>query len=67
VCLSIINESQDWKPSLTLTQVLMGIQEWLNNPNPDSPAQDDAYRVFTRNKDAYEQRVRAQARRFAAV
>ena len=38
VCLSILNEDEDWKPSLTISQILLGIQDLLDNPNPASPA-----------------------------
>jgi ubiquitin-conjugating enzyme E2 I len=64
VCLSIINESQDWKPSLTMKQVLLGIQELLGDPNPDSPAHDGAYRLYLKDVAAYERRIRDQARQF---
>ena len=46
VCLSILNEEEDWKPSITVKQILIGIQELLDNPNPNSPAQADAYHVY---------------------
>ncbi len=39
ICLSILNEGQDWKPSITLKQIVLGIQELLDNPNPNSSAQ----------------------------
>ncbi|KAJ3046667.1 E2 SUMO-conjugating protein ubc9 [Rhizophlyctis rosea] len=61
VCLSILNEEQDWKPAITIKQILLGIQDLLNDPNPDSPAQSDAYVLFKRDKVAYERRVRQQA------
>ncbi len=38
VCLSILNEDEDWRPSLTIPQILMGIQDLMNNPNEKSPA-----------------------------
>jgi ubiquitin-conjugating enzyme E2 I len=67
VCLSIVNEDQDWKPSITLKQILLGIQALLNEPNPNSPAQAEAYQIFQKDKVGYEKRVRAQARQFATV
>ena len=30
VCLSILSEDKDWKPSLTVKQLLLGIQDLLN-------------------------------------
>ncbi|KAI9203825.1 ubiquitin-conjugating enzyme/RWD-like protein [Polychytrium aggregatum] len=65
VCLSILNEEQDWKPSITLKQILLGIQDLLDSPNPDSPAQHDAYLLFKKDKEAYRERVRQQAREYS--
>ena len=42
-----IFHSQTWKPSITMRQILIGIQDLLDNPNPESPAQDLAYDFFT--------------------
>jgi len=39
VCLSILNAEYDWNPTVTLKQVLIGVQDLLDSPNPDSPAQ----------------------------
>ncbi|KAI9484619.1 SUMO-conjugating enzyme ubc9 [Zychaea mexicana] len=61
VCLSILNEDEGWKPAITLRQILLGIQDLLNDPNPDSPAQQDAYMLFRKDKVEYERRVREQA------
>ncbi|KAI8057038.1 SUMO-conjugating enzyme ubc9 [Syncephalis plumigaleata] len=63
VCLSIINEDQDWKPAITVKEILLGIQDLLNDPNPMSPAQTDAYTLFgEKDPDEYIRRVRQQAR-----
>jgi ubiquitin-conjugating enzyme E2 I len=37
---------------------LIGIQDLLNDPNPDSPAQADAYNLFKKDKPAYEKKIR---------
>lgn len=58
VCLSILNEEEAWRPAITIKQLLMGIQDLLNDPNPESPAQADAYNLFKKDKPAYERRVR---------
>ncbi|KAI9103118.1 lesswright [Phlyctochytrium arcticum] len=65
VCLSILDEEKDWKPSITIKQILLGIQDLLNDPNLDSPAQQDAYVMLKRDKVAYVKRVKAQAREYA--
>jgi ubiquitin-conjugating enzyme E2 I len=58
VCLSILNEEEAWKPAITIKQILLGIQDLLNDPNPESPAQAEAYNLFKKDKPAYERRVR---------
>jgi len=62
VCLSILNEEEGWKPAITVKQILIGIQDLLNDPNPESPAQSEAYMLFKKDKVTYEKRVRQQAK-----
>jgi len=62
VCLSILDEKKDWRPALTVKQILLGIQELLNDPNVSDPAQGEAYTSFCQNKCKYEMRIRAQAK-----
>ena len=58
VCLSILNEDEDWRPNLTIKQILLGIQDLMNNPNPNSPAQQEPYLIYTRNREEYNKRIR---------
>lgn len=37
---------QEWKPSITVRQILIGIQDLFDNPNPASAAQDICYRLY---------------------
>eukprot|EP00930_Biecheleria_cincta_P054437 TRINITY_DN4056_c0_g2_i1.p1 TRINITY_DN4056_c0_g2~~TRINITY_DN4056_c0_g2_i1.p1 ORF type:complete len:171 (-),score=37.88 TRINITY_DN4056_c0_g2_i1:54-566(-) len=60
VCLSILNEDEDWKPAITIRQILLGIQDLLDNPNAASPAQEEPYRMFSTDKDEYLRRVKKQ-------
>ncbi|CAG8715219.1 22275_t:CDS:2 [Cetraspora pellucida] len=62
VCLSILNEEEGWKPAITIKQILLGVQNLLDEPNPDSPAQSDAYMLFKRDRVAYDKRIRQQAK-----
>eukprot|EP00911_Craspedida_sp_UC1_P002573 UC1_evm1s1908 len=64
VCLSILNADADWRPGITLKQILQGIQELLTAPNIHDPAQREAYEVYVQNRSEYDVRVRAQAKRF---
>jgi ubiquitin-protein ligase len=58
VCLSILNEEEGWKPAITIKQILLGVQDLLNDPNPDSPAQADAYNLFKKDRTAYESKIK---------
>ncbi|KAI9892252.1 MAG: E2 SUMO-conjugating protein ubc9 [Vezdaea aestivalis] len=57
-CVSILDEDGDWRPSLTLRHILLGIQELLDNPNLDSPAQADAYNMYKKDRAAYDRRIK---------
>ncbi|XP_056286336.1 SUMO-conjugating enzyme UBC9-A isoform X1 [Pseudoliparis swirei] len=65
VCLSILEEDKDWRPAITIKQILLGIQELLNEPNIQDPAQAEAYTIYCQNRVEYEKRVRAQAKKFS--
>eukprot|EP00455_Lapot_gusevi_P054589 TRINITY_DN877_c0_g1_i2.p1 TRINITY_DN877_c0_g1~~TRINITY_DN877_c0_g1_i2.p1 ORF type:complete len:162 (-),score=1.94 TRINITY_DN877_c0_g1_i2:180-665(-) len=62
VCLSILNEDKDWSPGITLKQILLGIQDLLDEPNIEDPAQDLPYKLYKSDRSAYEKRVIQQAR-----
>jgi len=65
ICLSILNEDQDYRPSITVKQIAMGIQDLLDNPNPRSPANGMANEDFTKRKAEYKKKVRAEAKKHA--
>lgn len=67
VCLSILNEEEAWKPAITIKQILLGIQDLLDDPNPESPAQADAYNLFKKDRPAYERRVKQVVRENPAL
>ncbi|KAL9937413.1 hypothetical protein V8E36_003822 [Tilletia maclaganii] len=67
VCLSILDEDKSWKPSISIKQILVGIQTLLSEPNPSDPAQEEAIKVFHKDKEEYERRVRVQAREMAGT
>lgn len=47
VCLSLLDADKDWRPAITIKQILLGIQDLLDNPNVSDPAQADAYQSYT--------------------
>ncbi|KAJ2515852.1 SUMO conjugating enzyme Hus5 [Coemansia sp. RSA 2049] len=65
VCLSILNAEKDWKPSITIKQILLGVQDLLNDPNNSDPAQSEAYHLYRKDKKSYEKKIRAQAQLYA--
>jgi len=64
VCLSILNENKDWRPNITLKQILLGIQDLLDEPNDKDPAQEPAIRLYRENRDEYIKKIKEQAIRF---
>lgn len=65
VCLSIIGH--DWKPSITIKQILIGIQDLLDHPNPKSPANGDYLALFKNDLNMYEEVVRKFAAKHAVT
>lgn len=63
ICLSIFNKEEGWHPAITVKQMLMGIQDLLDMPNPNSPAQSEAYNLYMNNKAEYQRRVKAEAQK----
>lgn len=64
VCLSILDEDKGWKPSHTITQLLLGIQTLLDEPNIQDPAQQEAFDLYRIDRNAYDEEIRKQAVRF---
>eukprot|EP01098_Paradermamoeba_levis_P015637 TRINITY_DN8044_c0_g1_i1.p1 TRINITY_DN8044_c0_g1~~TRINITY_DN8044_c0_g1_i1.p1 ORF type:complete len:137 (+),score=21.03 TRINITY_DN8044_c0_g1_i1:106-516(+) len=64
ICLSILDEEKDWKPSITIKQLLLGIQDLLDDPNPGSPAHKEAIDLFNADKEQYQKAVRKQAAQY---
>ena len=62
VCLSIINDEEDWRAGLKVKDILLGIQDLLANPNNKSPAQKEAFESFNKKSDEYRRKVREQAK-----
>ncbi|KAL7564592.1 hypothetical protein ACA910_017935 [Epithemia clementina (nom. ined.)] len=65
VCLSILKEDKGWRPSISLKDLLIGIQDLLTEPNEHDPAQSEATKMFCQNRAKYNARLRQQAKKFA--
>lgn len=54
VCLSILNEEEDWKPSISIKQILCGIQKLLlDEPNIQSAAQLNPSQLYKFKREQY--------------
>jgi len=63
VCLSILNDEEDWKPNISIKTLLLGIQKLLRDePNINSPAQYDPCALYKNDREAYYAKVREFAR-----
>ncbi|CAH2049157.1 unnamed protein product [Thlaspi arvense] len=51
-----------WRPAITVKQILVGIQDLLDQPNPADPAQTEGYHLFIQDVVEYKRRVRQQAK-----
>lgn len=59
VCLSIL--SKGWTPGISVRQILVGVQDLLDTPNENDPANGPANTLYRSNKAGYKMRVRAEA------
>eukprot|EP00752_Nemacystus_decipiens_P003098 g2869.t1 len=62
VSLPILDEDREWRPSITIKQMLHAIFELLDNPDTNSPAQSEAYQLIMTNRPEYDSRLLEQAR-----
>ena len=56
ICLDILQNL--WSPIYDVSGILTSIQSLLSDPNPASPANGEAARLYTENKREYARRVR---------
>lgn len=56
ICLDILDKS--WTPMYNLSGILFSIQSLLNDPNPDSPANNVASKLYVDNLDEYNNQVK---------
>ena len=66
VCLSILDAEKDWSPTITLKDLLRGIQELLDSPNLSDPAQREAHVMCRDNRAEYEKTVKLLAAAYSS-
>lgn len=55
ICLGMLGD--DWKSTYTIKDILLDIQDLLDDPSPNDPAQNIPYRLFITNKRKYKQNI----------
>ncbi|RYR78763.1 hypothetical protein Ahy_A01g003622 isoform A [Arachis hypogaea] len=61
------NHPHGWRPAITVKQILVGIQDLLDQPNPADPAQTEGYHLFIQDATEYKRRVRQQAKQYPPI
>mmetsp|Transcript_6665 Transcript_6665/g.6227 ORF Transcript_6665/g.6227 Transcript_6665/m.6227 type:complete len:144 (-) Transcript_6665:71-502(-) len=56
ICLDILQK--EWTAVYDVSAVLVSIQQLLTDPNPDSPANSEAAKLFVDDREAYNDKVR---------
>jgi ubiquitin-conjugating enzyme E2 I len=75
VCLSLLlpaghhkgTVSSHWTPDLTLKHVLLALQSFLDEPNPNSVANPEACALCKKDRKAYDARARQEAAGYDAM
>jgi ubiquitin-conjugating enzyme E2 I len=75
VCLSILLEeghhggkvASHWTPAITIKEILLSLQTFLDDPNPNSIANAEACTLCRSNRAKYDERVKLEAKRYATL
>ncbi|KAK8284863.1 hypothetical protein V6Z12_D08G187800 [Gossypium hirsutum] len=60
LCVSISSKRRGWRPSITVKQILVGIQDLLDQPNATDAAQTEGHQLYI-------SAFRSSARRLRAI
>ncbi|KHJ43307.1 ubiquitin--protein ligase [Trichuris suis] len=63
-CLVALPLHKDWRTSLTVKDILLGIQNLIETPNMMDPAQKEPFETLGRDPAAYDELVRKYAKKF---
>ena len=64
ICVSTLKE--DWKPILTISQVLLSISSLFVDPNPGDPLKPDVAKMYTEKREHFEYIAREWTKLYAS-
>ena len=64
ICLDILKDA--WSPDISVSQILIAIQNLLINPNIDHPLEPEIAKQYTENKAAYEETAKEWTEKYAS-
>ncbi len=64
VCLNMLQSS--WQPGYDVLAIMVALTWLLHNPNPDSPVNAVAGRLFTKHRERYDSNARYYTNRYAS-
>lgn len=67
VCLSLLNPQKSWKPSISVKEILLGLQELLVDPNNTDPASWEYSHLYRHKRKEYEKEVKEIAKKYKAA
>ena len=64
ICLDILKDA--WSPDISVSQILIAIQNLLINPNIDHPLEPDIAKQYKEDKEAYERTAKEWTEKYAS-
>ena len=63
ICLGILKD--DWNPEISVSQILVAIQDLLKNPAADNPLDKDVTKVYLENIELYKKTAKEWTEKYA--
>ena len=63
ICLDILKDA--WSPDITVSQILIAIQNLLINPNIDHPLEEEIAKQYKENKEEYDKTAKEWTEKYA--
>lgn len=64
ICVDIL-KPDNWSPAISLESLVLSIISLIGDPNPYSPLNGEAARLYMENREAYNKRVREEVKKHA--